>query len=82
MPRTVAELLHAALALSVEERAELAELIEDTIPSPPSTLHPSWAEELRRRVAEMKSGLVTPISWGEVRQRVQAQLDASGSSND
>lgn len=66
MPQTVAELLHAALALPVEQRAELAELIEETIPSPPSTLHLAWAEELRRRAYEAKSGVVMPIPWDEV----------------
>ena len=81
MLQTVAEILDAALALPVEQHAELAELIEETIPSPPSTLHPAWAEELRRRADEVKSGVVTPIPWNEVRQRVQAQLDASGSGN-
>jgi len=81
MPPTVAELLDAALALPEAERAELAELIEAPITSPPSSLHSGWAEELRRRLAEVKSGQMQPIPWDEVRQRIQSQLDASGSSN-
>ena len=81
MPQTVAELLDAALALPEFERAELAELIAATIPSPPSSLHPAWAAELRRRASEIDSGLVQAIPWEEVQRQVQAQLDAYGTTN-
>ena len=81
MPRTVAELLDAALALPEAERAELAELIEATIPSPPSSLHPAWADEIRRRAADIDSGKVKPIPWDEVHRQVSSQLDADGSTN-
>ncbi len=74
MPRTVAELLDAALALPEAERAELAELIEATILSPPSSLRPAWAEELRRRAAEIDSGQVRPVPWDEVRRQVSDAL--------
>ena len=78
MPQTVAELLDAALALPETERAELAEFLAATITSPPSSLHPAWAAELRRRAAEIDSGRVQPILWEEVRRQVQAQLDGEG----
>jgi putative addiction module component (TIGR02574 family) len=81
MPQTVAELLQAALALPDRERAELAELLVATIPSPPSSLHPAWAAELRRRTAEIDSGQMRPIPWEEVRGQVQAQVDAGGPPN-
>jgi len=75
MPQTVAELLNAALALPEAEREELAELLTASIASPPSSLHPSWEPELRRRVAEFDSGLVKAIPWDEVQRQIQAQLD-------
>lgn len=81
MPQTVAELLDAARALPESERVELVELIEATIPSPPSSLHPAWAEELRRRVVEIESGQVQTIPLAEVQRLIQSQLDANGSSN-
>jgi putative addiction module component (TIGR02574 family) len=76
MPQTLAELLEAALALPEAERAELAELLAATITAPPSSLHPAWAAELRRRAAEIDSGQVQPVPWDEVRRQVRAQLDA------
>lgn len=80
MSQTVAEILNAALALPESQRAELAELIEASLTSP-SSLHPAWGEELQRRAAEIDSGQVKPIPWGEVREQVQAQLDAGSQPN-
>jgi putative addiction module component (TIGR02574 family) len=80
MSQTVAELLTAALALPESERAELAELLAASVNSPPSSLHPAWADEVRRRAAEIDSGQVRPVPWDEVRRQVQAQLDAGGSA--
>jgi putative addiction module component (TIGR02574 family) len=76
MSEAVAEILSAALALPEAERAELAELLTASLTSPPSSLHPAWAAELRRRAAEVDSGTVTAVSWDEVRRQAQAQLDA------
>jgi putative addiction module component (TIGR02574 family) len=81
MSRTVAELFEAALALPEAERVELAELLAATIPSHPGALHPAWAAEIRRRAAEIDSGLVRPVPWDEVRRQVQAQLDGGGPPN-
>lgn len=80
MPQTVAELFDAALVLPEPERAELAELLAASLTSPPSSLHPAWAAELRRRAAEVDSGSVKPVPWEEVRRQVQAQLDAGPTS--
>ncbi|MCI0702173.1 MAG: addiction module protein [Planctomycetia bacterium] len=81
MSQAVAELLNAALALSESERAELAELLAATLTSPPSSLHPAWAAELRRRADQIDSGQVKPIPLDEVRRQVQAQLDAAEPTN-
>jgi putative addiction module component (TIGR02574 family) len=81
MSQAVATVLTAALALSDAERAELAELIAESLPAPPSGLHPAWGAELRRRAAEVDSGAVKPVPWDEVRKQVQAQLDAGEPAN-
>jgi putative addiction module component (TIGR02574 family) len=81
MSQIVAELLHAALTLSEPERAELVELLAASLTSPTSSLHPSCAAELRRRVAEIDSGQLQPVPWDEVRRQVQAQLDSDGTPN-
>ncbi len=78
MQQTVSELLDAALALPESERAELAELIAATIARSPNSLHPEWSAELRRRAAEIDSGIVQPVAWDEVRSQIQTQLDGNG----
>lgn len=75
MSQTVAELLDAALALPEPERAELAELLNASLDAPPSSLHPSWAAEIRRRSADIDAGLVELIPWAEVCRRIDAKLD-------
>lgn len=81
MSQAVADILTAALALPEPERAELAELLAASLTSPPSSLHPAWGAELRRRAAEIDSGTVKPVPWDEVRRQVQAQLDAGEPAN-
>jgi len=75
MPQTIDEVLAAAMALPESERAELVEILTATIPEPPTTLHPSWGPELRRRVAAIDSGEVKPVPLEDVRRQIQAQLD-------
>lgn len=81
MSQAVADILNAALALSEPDRAELADLLAASLTSPPSSLHPDWAAELRRRAAGVDSGQVKPVPWDEVRRQVQAQLDAGEPAN-
>lgn len=81
MSQTVADLLNAALALPEEERAELTELLAASLTSPPSSLHPEWFGEVRRRAAEVDSGQVKPVPWDEVRRQAQAQLGAGGAQD-
>jgi len=75
MSQTVAELLDAALALPEDERAELAELLTASLDPSPSSLHPAWKDEIRRRAAELDSGQVKPIPWAEVQRSALAQLE-------
>ena len=42
---------------------------------PPSSLHPAWKDEIRRRAAELDSGQVKPIPWAEVQRSALAQLE-------
>jgi putative addiction module component (TIGR02574 family) len=81
MSQRVADLLDAALALSESDRAELADLLAASLSPLPSSLHPAWADELRRRVAEIESGHLQRIPWNEVRRQAQVQLEADGLAN-
>jgi putative addiction module component (TIGR02574 family) len=76
MAQSLEEVLAAALALSEPDRAELAGLLEASLEAPPGARHPAWPQELRRRDEQLQSGEVRPVSWDEVRRKLQARLDA------
>ena len=65
----------AALNLSAEERAELIELLIDTVlPAPP--LHPAWEVEIARRVADLDAGLTQAIPAEQVFAELRAMIEA------
>jgi len=78
---TISEIAKAALALPEGERAELADLLTESLDLPSNSLHPEWAAELRRRVEEFDSGRVKAVSWEEVRRQIQGQLDRGQTSD-
>jgi len=75
MPQTVAEIFDAVLALSEADREELLSRIEELLPPPPSTLHPDWSAELKRRADDYANGKVKAVPWEEVQAQAQAILD-------
>jgi putative addiction module component (TIGR02574 family) len=71
MKREAAEILKEALALPIEARAALAGLLLDSLDTDvDEDAETSWAIEVNRRVAELDSGAVKTVSWGEVRRRL------------
>ncbi len=72
---TVESLFNAALNLTDEQRADLADRLLDTITEDRSTpLHPAWRDVVARRSAELDSGLVRPVPWDEVRQSAREEI--------
>jgi putative addiction module component (TIGR02574 family) len=60
----------------VEERADLAgSLIESLEESQDSSVDATWDEEVTRRMADIDSGKVTPVSLEEARQRLSSTLE-------
>lgn len=75
-PAVQINLTSAALALSPDSRAELANrLIDSLAETPRPTLSDAEiAKEVQRRSAEMDSGEVEGISWEEVRAELRARI--------
>jgi putative addiction module component (TIGR02574 family) len=72
MNLTAEQLLDAVLALSEEERLELAEAVIASLqPSDQSPLDDSWREVIRRRSAELRSGEVIGIPGEELKKPAQ-----------
>ena len=77
MTPLTSQVYEAAMALPEDERAELASRLLESLSGEgsPSRLHPAWAEELRRRLAQVDSGEVTPLPWAEVKRLAWKAID-------
>lgn len=76
MTREAADLLRKALALPVSERADLAgSLIESLDEANDPSVEEAWDEEVQRRMADIDSGKVKPVSLEETRRRLSAAVE-------
>lgn len=68
---TPKEILLEALRLPDSERAALAgELIESLDSEVDSDASAAWVAEVHRRVADLRAGKATTVSWAEARRRI------------
>jgi putative addiction module component (TIGR02574 family) len=76
MSREVSELLKMALNLPVAERAELAgSLIESLDETEDESVQAAWDAEIVRRMEDLNSGKVKPVSLGEARRRLSSAIE-------
>jgi putative addiction module component (TIGR02574 family) len=77
MTQEANELLNRALALTAEERAELASSLLESLDGPPDApeaVEAAWNEEIARRIEDLDSGKAKTVPWEEVRQRISSKL--------
>ena len=73
MSDKAAALLREALALPVEERAELAtSLIDSLDDAADADVEAAWQEEIARRLEDVRAGRARMVTWDEVRSRARA----------
>lgn len=66
--------LRAALQLSDDERARLADILLETLePATESGVDEAWTAEIERRSDEFDAGKVAPILWNKVRESAREQ---------
>ena len=72
------ELLRLAMALPVNERADLAaELLaslDDAAAEDPAEVEAAWAAEIERRARRVISGESAGVPWDDVRRRAESEL--------
>jgi putative addiction module component (TIGR02574 family) len=73
MPRSLQALEAAALELSPEERAHLAQRLLASLPRD-SEVKEAWDEEIRRRVAGLEAGVVRETPAKDVFAGARSQL--------
>jgi putative addiction module component (TIGR02574 family) len=71
------EILPAALALSVKERAKLArELLESLHDADEGDVEAAWVDELDRRASEVEAGTAKLVDWEVAREEIAQRLKA------
>jgi len=70
------ELLKKAMTLPIEERAELANSLLDSLDNAAdSSVEAAWEAEILRRMAEVDSGKVVPDTLEEARRKLASALE-------
>jgi putative addiction module component (TIGR02574 family) len=76
MSEDAVELPKKALSLPVVERAELAgSLIESLDSTEDESVKAAWDEEIARRMDDLDSGKVTPVSLEDARRRFSSAIE-------
>jgi len=68
------ELVQRALALSEEDRAELANLLIESLDED-LAFNPEYEREIERRVADVDGGRAKRIPWAEAKRRIFGEGD-------
>jgi putative addiction module component (TIGR02574 family) len=75
MSQRAEQLLHDALRLPEQERAEMAtKLIQSLDGEAESDVDAAWAVEIERRCAALDSGETVTSDWEDVRRRIERDI--------
>jgi putative addiction module component (TIGR02574 family) len=67
MAATLEQIVHDALQLTPTQRAEVADILVESLEStPPDEIQRLWLDEANRRLAEVRSGNIQTIPGDEV----------------
>jgi putative addiction module component (TIGR02574 family) len=73
MNARIDHLLDEALALEPDERSALVVALLDSLGGEDeATVTKAWADEIRQRKGELRSGAATAVPWAEARARLTA----------
>ena len=75
MTQEVAELLKRALALSVDERAALANTLLDSLESMDESVQMAWDQEVARRIEDLKAGKAVTVPWEQLHRELLAMVN-------
>jgi putative addiction module component (TIGR02574 family) len=75
MSPEIADLLKRALALSVDERAALANTLLDSLEGADESVQEAWDEEVARRIEELKAGKAVTVPWEELHRELLAMVN-------
>ncbi len=74
MTRSASELLKQALELPLDERAEVAAELLESLGDAEDDVEAAWAIEIGRRVAAARAGELESTDWRQVLDRVEKDV--------
>ena len=79
MTKSAQHILEQAIALDYDDRAELVELLADTLePSTDPEYVAAWEAEIEARLSEIDSGQATMIPVDEAMRMIERGVDDNG----
>lgn len=72
MSPELSELLKRALALSVDERAALANTLLDSLETTDQSVQQAWDDEVDRRIADLRAGKAVTVAWEQLHRELLA----------
>jgi putative addiction module component (TIGR02574 family) len=75
MSPEVPDLLKRALALSVDERAALANTLLDSLETTNESVENAWDEEVARRIKDLKAGRAVTVPWEQLHRELLAMVN-------
>ena len=75
MSPEVSDLLKRALALSVDERAALANTLLDSLETTDESVQQAWDAEVARRIEDLKTGKAVSVPWEQLHRKLLAMLN-------
>ena len=75
MSPEVSDLLKRALALSVEERAALANTLLDSLEGTDESVQEAWDQEVARRIEDLRAGKAVTVAWEELHRELLALVN-------
>ena len=75
MSPEVSDLLRRALALTVDERAALANTLLDSLEETGESVQAAWDEEVARRMQDLQAGKAVTVPWEELHQELLTMLN-------
>jgi putative addiction module component (TIGR02574 family) len=75
MSPEVSDLLKRTLALTVDERAALANTLLDSLEETGQSVQAAWDEEVARRMQDLQAGKAVTVPWEELHQELLTMLN-------
>ncbi len=75
MDPEISDLLKRALALSVDERAALANTLLDSLETPNESVQEAWDEEVARRIEDLNVGKAVTVPWEQLHRELLAMVN-------